>query len=151
MPGLKDRLNQDLKTAMLARDSFLSDTLKGLKAAILNQEISEGKREEGLSDADIETLFAREAKKREEAATLYTEGGNEEMSTKERKEKDIITKYLPKQLTEQELSVLVEEIIHELGAVDVKDMGRVIGAVKAKVGNSAEGAMVAQLVKSKLQ
>ena len=48
MPGLKDRLNQDLKTAMLARDSFLSDTLKGLKAAILNQEISEGKREEGL-------------------------------------------------------------------------------------------------------
>lgn len=151
MSGLKDRLNQDIKTAMLARDSFLSDTLKGLKAAIQNQEIADKKREEGLSDNEIESLFARESKKREEAAVLYAKGGNEEMAAKERSEKDIIMKYLPKQLTEQEVSVIVDEVIHEIGAVDMKDMGRTIGVIKGKVGNTVDGALVAQLVKSKLQ
>lgn len=148
---MKDELNADLKAAMLARDSFLSDTLKGLKAAILNQEIANGKREEGLGDAEIEALFAREAKKRLEAAELYEKGGNQESAEKERREYEVIQGYLPEQLSEDEVTKLIDEAIASTDASDIKDMGKVIGAVKAKAGNSADGALVAKLVKAKLQ
>ncbi len=148
---MKDKLAQDLKAAMLARDSFLVDILKGLKSAILNQEIAEKKRESGLSDEEVETLLAREAKKREEAASLYDQGGNIEMADKERREKAVIQAYLPKQLSDEEVSQLVEEAIKQTGASEAKDMGKVIGVVKAKAGNSAEGSLIAKIAKSKLQ
>lgn len=148
---MKDKLAQDLKTAMLARDNFLTDVIKGLKAAIENQEIAERKRDEGLSDQEVETLFAKEAKKRLEAATLYDQGGNQQMADKERAEYDIIMKYLPKQLGEAEISGLVEAAITQTGASGPKDMGKVIGAVKAQTGNAADGAIIAKIVKSKLQ
>lgn len=149
--GLKTRLAADLKAAMLARDSFLSDTLKGLKAAILNEEIAKNKREEGLGDAEIEVILAREAKKRNEAAELYDQGGNSEMAEKERKEKTIIDRYLPEQLSDDELQKLVEQAISDTGANSMQDMGKVIGAVKAKAGNSADGSLIAKLVKDALQ
>jgi uncharacterized protein YqeY len=148
---MKGKINQDLKAAMLARDSFLVDTLKGLKSAILNQEIAENKREAGLSDSEVETLLAKEAKKREEAAGLYEKGGNSEMADKERREKAVIEKYLPEQLNEEEIGRLVEEAIQQTGAKEPKDMGKVIGAVKAKAGNSADGSIIAKLAKAKLQ
>ena len=149
--GLKTQLAADLKAAMLARDAFLSDTLKGLKAAILNEEIAKNKREEGLSNDEIEVLFAREAKKRNEAAELYDQGGNSEMAEKERKEKTIIERYLPEQLSEDELQKLVEQAISDTNANSMQDMGKVIGAVKAKAGNSADGSLIAKLVKNALQ
>lgn len=151
MSGLKDRINSDLKAAMISRDSFLSDVLKGLKAAILNQEIAEKVREEGLDDQAIETLLARESKKREEAAKLYEQGGNLEMAEKERKEKEIISTFLPEQLSEEEIETLVDTTIADLSASGMQDMGRVIGGVKAKAGTSADGALIAKIVKNKLQ
>ncbi len=149
--SLKTRLQDDLKSAMLARDSFLTDTLKGLKSAILNQEIAEGKREEGLGDAEIESLFAKEVKKRDEAANLYDQGGNNEMATKERAEKEIIAKYLPEQLSEEDIKKLVEQAIEATSATEPKDMGKVIGFVKGKAGNSVDGAVVAKIAKELLQ
>jgi len=148
---MKERLAQDLKTAMLARDSFLTDTLKGLKAAILNQEIANNKREMGLDDAEIENLFAKEAKKRLEAAELYEKGGNQVAADKERREYEVIQEYLPEQLNEEEVTQLVEEAIALTHAATIQDMGKVIGVVKTKAGNSADGALVAKLVKAKLQ
>lgn len=149
--SLKVRLETDLKAAMIARDSFLSDVLKGLKSAIQNQEIATGKREEGLADADVELLFAKEAKKRDEAAVLYEQGGNQEMADKERAEKEIIAEYLPEQLSEEDIKKLVTEAIAATGATEVKDLGKVIGMVKSKAGNSADGALVAQIAKNTLQ
>ena len=149
--SLKVRLEADLKAAMIARDSFLSDVLKGLKSAIQNQEIATGKREEGLADADVESLFAKEAKKRDEAAVLYEQGGNQEMADKERAEKVIIVKYLPEQMSEEDVKKLVIEAIAATGATEVKDLGKVIGMVKSKAGNSADGALVAQIAKNTLQ
>lgn len=149
--SLKVRLETDLKAAMIARDSFLSDVLKGLKSAIQNQEIATGKREEGLADADVESLFTKEAKKRDEAAVLYEQGGNQEMADKERAEKEIIAKYLPEQLSEEDIKKLVTEAIAATGATEVKDLGKVIGMVKSKAGNSADGALVAQIAKNTLQ
>ena len=151
MSELKSKLEADLKQAMLARDGFLVETLRGLKAAILNEEVAKGARDEGLSDDVIEQLFAREAKKRDEAAGLFEQGGNQASADKERAEKEIILKYLPEQLSENELQVLVNDVILELEPEGMKDMGRVIGAVKAKVGNTADGSMIANLVKKSLQ
>lgn len=151
MGQLVERINADLKTAMLARDAFQTETLRGLKAAILNEEVATGKRDTGLSDEDIEKLIAREAKKRDEAANLFEQGGNQESADKERREKKLLSQYLPEQLSESEIKRLVDEAIAEIKPEGMKDMGRVIGAVKAKAGNAADGALIANLVKSSLQ
>lgn len=147
---LKERIDADLKTAMLARDSFLVETLRGLKSAILAEEVAKQKREEGLSDTEVEQIFAREAKKRDESAGLFERGGNQESADKERAEKVVIQKYLPEQLSSEELESLIEEVIAQTGASSMQDMGKVIGGVKTKAGNSVDSALVAKLVKEKL-
>lgn len=151
MGAMIERINADLKTAMLARDAFQTETLRGLKAAILNEEVATGKRDTGLSDEDIEKLIAREAKKRDEAANLFEQGGNQESADKERREKELLSQYLPEQLSEDDIKKLVDDAVAEINPEGMKDMGRVIGAVKAKAGNAADGALVAKLVKEKLQ
>jgi uncharacterized protein YqeY len=149
--SLVERINADLKTAMLARDAFVTETLRGLKAAILNEEVAKGARETGLGEAVIEQLIAREAKKRIEAADLFEQGGNQASADKERAERVLLSAYLPEQLSETEIQKLVDDAVAELKPEGMKDMGRVIGAVKAKTGNSADGALVAKLVKERLQ
>lgn len=150
MSQLKDRINADLKTAMLARDELVTTTLRGLKAAILNEEVAKGVREEGLDDTAVEQVIAREAKKRVEAALLFDQGGNLASAAKERAEKELLDTYLPDLLSEDDVKKLVDEAIAELKPEGMKDMGRVIGAVKAKAGNAADGSLVAKLVKEKL-
>lgn len=148
---LTERIAADFKTAMLARDSFATELLSGLKAAILNEEVAKGARETGLSEEVIEQLIAREVKKRDEAAVLFEQGGNQASADKERKEAEVLKTYLPEQMSEDELKQLVDEVITELKPEGMKDMGRVIGAVKAKTGNAADGSLIANLVKSSLQ
>lgn len=123
---LKDDISADLKTAMLARDEFVTTTLRGLKAAILNEEVAKGLRDEGLGDEAIEQLIARESKKRDEAAKLFEQGGNQASADKERAEKELLAKYLPAQLSEAELSAMVDEAVAEIKPEGMKDMGRVI-------------------------
>lgn len=147
---LKERIDADLKTAMLARDEFRTTTLRGLKAAILNEEVAKGVREQGLNDAAIEQVIAREAKKRDEAAKLFEQGGNQASADKERAEKELLGGYLPEQLSEEDVRALVDTVVAEIQPEGMKDMGRVIGAVKAKAGNTADGALIAQLVKERL-
>jgi uncharacterized protein YqeY len=151
MSILKERINADLKSAMLSRDTLKTQTLQGLKAAILNEEVAKKIRDTGLPEEQIEQLIAREAKKRDEAAELFEKGGNQASADKERAEKELLTAYLPEQMDEAAVLSLIKTIIEELGATGPKDMGRVIGAVKAKTGASADGALVAKLVKDQLQ
>ena len=148
--SLKERIDADLKTAMLARDEFTTTTLRGLKAAILNEEVAKNARDTGLSDEVIEQLIAREAKKRDEAASLFEQGGNQVSADKERAEKELLGNYLPEQLSEEELGRLVDEAVAEIKPEGMKDMGRVIGAVKARAGNAADGALLARLVKERV-
>jgi len=148
---LKDKINADLKVAMLARDTLRMQTLQGLKAAILYEEVAKKVREQGLDDAAIEQLIAREAKKRDEAAGLFEQGGNQSSADKERAEKEILKVYLPEQLSETEVQQLVDEAVATLQPQGPQDMGKVIGSVKAKAGNRADGATVARLVKDSLQ
>lgn len=144
---LKEQINADLKAAMLSRDAFTTNVLRGLKASILDEEVKLNKREEGLNDSEIETLVAREVKKRNEAATLL----DEERAKNELEEAKVISKYLPEMASEDDIRNAVKEEISKIDNPSVKQMGMVIGAVKAKFGTSADGAILAKIVKEELQ
>lgn len=148
--ALKARINDDLKTALLGGDRFGAEVLRGLKAAILNEEVATGKRDEGLDDASVEQVVAKEVKKRNESAILYEQNDRAEAATDERKEAEILSAYLPAQLSEDELKGIIDGAIQTLGATSPADMGKVIGAVKAEVGTAADGATIAGLVKQAL-
>ena len=148
--ALNRRIADDTKAALLGGDRFVGEVLRNLKAAILNEEVAQNKRDEGLSDAEIEKIIAREAKKRTESMTLYQDNGREDLAEVESKEIEVLQKYLPKQLTEDEIRELVDQAISETGAASPADMGKVIGAVKAKAGTAADGATVARLTKEQL-
>ena len=148
---LKQRLQDDVKTAMLAKDAGRLECLRGLKSVILYAEVAAGKREEGLDDDEIMSLFAKEAKKRQESADLYIQGGSQERAEKELAEKAIIEEYLPEQLSEKDIAKIVDDVLAVTGAADAKAMGQVIGAVKQRVGNTADGSLIAKVVKEKLQ
>ena len=143
---LKEQINADLKTAMLARNAFETTVLRGLKASILDEEVKLGKREEGLNDTEIETLVAREVKKRKEAASLL----DEERAENELKEAEILSKYLPEMASEEEIRAAVKDEISITGEVSIKQMGAIISKMKAKFGNSADGAVLAKIVKEEL-
>lgn len=147
---LEERLNQDLKTALLSGDKVKATTLRTLKAVLLNYKVAEGKRESGISDEEVTTLLSKEAKKRQESADLYHQGGSSERADAELTEKAVIEAYLPAPLSEAETAKLVDEAIAASGASSMQDMGRVIGQVRAKAGASADGALIAKLVKQRL-
>lgn len=149
--ALKDQINADLKTALLGGDRFKGDVLRGLKAVILDEEVKQNKRDEGLDDAVIEQLIAREVKKRNESATIYDGADRKELADNERAEAAIIVGYLPKQVSEEEIQSVVDKAIADLGVSGPAAMGQVIGAVKKELGNTADGATVARLVKNTLQ
>ena len=145
--SLKETISNDLKAAFLGGNRFISDTLKGLKAAILNQEIALGKREEGLTDAEVEAVVQKEVKKRKESAEIYTQAGRDELAQKEMDEMAILEKYLPQQLSEAEIEALLRQIINEGKlTLDAKNQGMLIGQVKKRVGSAADGAVVARVV-----
>ena len=112
--ALKQRINDEMKAALLGGNRFLGETLRNLKAAILNEEVATGKRDEGLTDDEIEKVIAREVKKRVESAKLYRENNRDDLAEPEEKEIEILSIYLPQQLSEAELQSLVVEKIKEL-------------------------------------
>jgi len=148
--ALKQRIQDDLKAALLGGDRFVAETLRNLKAAILNEEVAQGKRDAGLGDEAIEQVIAKEVKKRNESAALYDQNMREDAAADERREAEILSAYLPEQLSEAELKTVVDAKVAELGATDAKMMGQVIGAVKKEVGLAADGGMIAKLVKEAL-
>lgn len=147
---LKDKINNDLKAALLSGNRFKVEVLRGLKAVILNEEVAQNKREEGLDDATIEQLIAREVKKRNESANIYDGANRSELAVDERKEAEIMSVYLPAQISEAEIEVVVRRFMSELGVSNMAGMGQLIGAVKKKLGNTADGALVAKIVKNAL-
>lgn len=149
--ALKEQIQQDMKAALLGGDRFVGDTLRDFKAAILNEEVNKGLRDSGgLDDSGIEQLLMREVKKRKESIALYEQNGRPELAEKEQQEIDVLNKYLPAQLSEEEITAIVQEKIAELGANGSQMMGQVIGAVKQEAGSSADGATIARIVKDAL-
>ena len=148
---LRQQLQDDVKAAMLSGDALRVETLRSLKTVILYADVAAKKRDTGgIADDEILNLFAKEVKKRQESADLYVQGGAQERADKELAEKAIIETYLPAQMSEADLTVIVDAAIAEQGEGGMQAMGKIIGAVKAKVGNTADGSVIARLVKERL-
>ncbi len=148
--SLKQRINQDIKQALLTGDRLKLDTLRMVKSVILNEEISKGKKDVGLDDQEVIDCLKKESKKRREAAELYIKAKSQERANKELEEESIINSYLPEPLSDSELSSLVDEAIKEFGEVDNKSMGLIISKVKQASDGRADGSSIARLVKEKL-
>lgn len=149
---LHQRLDQDLKIALLGGDGLKASTLRSLKSALTYARVDDkAKGGDGeLSDDQVQVVLAKEAKKRQDSADAFNKGGASDRADKELAEKAIIDNYLPEPLTSDELAQLVEQTITQLGASGPQDMGKVIGAVKAKASGSVDGAKLAQMVKERL-
>jgi len=149
--NLKQQIEQDLKTALLGGDKQTVMTLRGLKSAILYEEVAKGKRAEGMDNTGILEVLRKEAKKRQESADLYSKGGNEDRASAELSEKSAIEKYLPKLLSDEEISQLIDAAEAELGSSNKQNMGQVIGWVKSHSKGAADGAQVASAVKERIK
>jgi uncharacterized protein YqeY len=141
---LGERLQQEIKTAMLARDAERLNTLRMLKSAAGYVQIE--KKTDALSDADFMALVQREVKKRRDAVEQYTAGGRPELAARETAEIAVLETFLPKPLSADALEALVRSTIQEVGATDKKQMGAVMKAVQAKVAGAADGKTISALV-----
>jgi uncharacterized protein len=147
---IKAQIENDLKQAMLAGDKNLVTTLRGLKSAIQYAEVAKGARAEGLPDNEIIQVLAKEAKKRQESADMYIQGDSMERANAEAAEKLVIEKYLPAQMSKDEVDELVRAVVDELNVSGMQAMGQVIAKVKERSKGAADGAMIAQIVKETL-
>jgi uncharacterized protein YqeY len=144
--SLIEKINADLKAAMLARDEFTTTTLRGLKSAIGYEEVAKGKREAGLTDDEIQAVVASEAKKRDDAQKIYVKAGDDARADQENRENKILMSYLPEQLSHEELRKIIADIIAE-NNFEQKDMGKIIAAAKAKVGYKSNGESIVNTLK----
>jgi len=142
--SLAERLQQEIKSAMLAKDADRLNTLRMLKSAIGYVQIE--KKSDALSDADFTTVVQREVKKRRDSAEQFANGGRPELAAKENAEIVVLETFLPKPLSPEELEGLVRAAIQEVGATDKKQMGSVMKAVQAKVAGRADGKTISGIV-----
>lgn len=144
--SLLEQINADFKAAMLAHDDFTKVTLNGLKSAIKYKEVEKGARDQGLSEQDIQDVIAKEAKSRTDAIAIYQQAGDTERADKEARERDILLRYLPKQLDAAELRAKIDQIV-TANNLTQRDFGRIMGLAKQEIGNAAEGSAIAAAVK----
>jgi len=152
---LKGKIQEDLNSAIKSKREIETSTLRMLSAAILNKEkekrYKSGKSEDiPLIDEEIIEVVFNEVKKRKEAIELYEKGDRQELADKEKKEAEILQKYLPEQLTEEEVKKLVKEAIAKVGAKEQKDMGKVMAELMPQVKGKADGGLVSKVVKELL-
>lgn len=144
---LAERLEQDLKSALRARDAVRVSTIRLARAAIHNTQIERGRP---LSDDEIREVLAKEAKRRREAIEAFTRGGRDDLVAKESLELAILTEYMPAALPPEELRNIIAEAITQVRARDRRDTGKVMGVVMPRVKGRADGQMVNRLVQEML-
>ena len=147
--GLKETLQADLTEAIRSSDKLVSGTIRVVLTAITNEEVS-GKEARVLNDAEIITVLSREAKKRREASEEFAKAGRDDKAAEEKAEGEVIARYLPEQMSEDDVKKLVAAAIAATGAAGPADMGKVMGVLKPQVAGKADGGMVSTLVKAAL-
>ena len=145
--ALREKLDEDLKSAMRAKDSLRMNTVRALKSAIKYREIELMKP---LDEAGILGVLGTEVKRRRDSVEQYRAGHREDLATKEEQEIAILQAYLPAQLGEAELRAKVDEVVERIGAQGMKDMGAVMKALLPEVQGRADGKVVSELVKQRL-
>ena len=149
--SLKQRINEDLKQAMREGDSFKRDALRMLSSMIKNMEIEKQKREEGLSDAEVQEVISRAIKQRKDSAEQFKSGGRIDLVEKETQEIDLFFSYMPIQLTEEKIREIVREVIREMEARSKDDIGKVMGHAMQKLTGNASGDIVRRLMEEELK
>lgn len=147
---LKQKLQEDLKQSMLAKDAEKTSTLRMLVSAIGYYEIQKGGAGYVATDEDVLSVIGREVKQRNDAIEQFMAAGREELAAKELKEKAILGVYLPEQMTEEDIRRIVTEAIQKTGASTQQDMGKVMGALMPQVKGKADGTLVSKIVKESL-
>lgn len=147
MSDLKALLNDALKEAMKSKDNATRDVIRLLQSAVKQVEIDTRKE---LSSDEVMDVLQKEAKKRRESIADYEKGGRQDLVEVEKSELVIIEKFLPKQLSADEIREIVRGVIAEVGATSAKDLNKVMPAVMAKVKGIADGKLVSQIVKESL-
>ena len=147
--GLKETLKSDLTEAIRSSNKVVSGTIRMVLTAITNEEVS-GKEARVLSEDEIITVLSREAKKRREAAEEFAKANRPDKATEEKAEGEVIAKYLPAQLSEDDIKKMIAAAVASTGAAGPGDMGKVMGAIKPQIAGKADGALVSSLVKSAL-
>jgi len=148
---LKQKILEDLKLAMKAGDTAKRDALRMLDSMVKNSEIEKKKREEGLSDEEVQEVIARAIKQRKDSATQYVSGGREDLAQKENAEIEILSVYMPAQLSEQEARAEVLKIIAEVGAVSKSEIGKVMGKAMTELKGKVDGNLVKKIAEEELK
>lgn len=144
---LLEKINADLNSAVKARDQIVVSTLRLLLASLHNARIAKGA---DLTDEEVVGEIAKDVKRHRESIAAYEAGARADLVDKERKELEVLTKYLPSQLSGEEISKIVEGVIAQTRASDMADMGKVMSGVMAKVKGQADGSIVSRIVTEKL-
>jgi len=142
---LKEQIQKDMIEAMKAKEEIRLGALRMVKAEIMKFEVSGSEKKE-IKDEEVIQLISKQIKQRDDAAQQYKAGNRPELAEKEEKEAEILKKYLPEQMSPEEVKKIIEDTIKELGATSKADMGKVMGAIMPKVKGKADGKLINQIV-----
>lgn len=147
---LKEKINEELKIAMKAKDEKALRGIRAIKAAIILAETSEGRTSKDLSPEEEIALLQKLIKQRKESLEIYIKNGKEDLAKIEQEEIEIIEKFLPQPLSQEELETLIKETIQQENASSIKDMGKVMKSLTPKIMGKADNKLVSELVKKLL-
>ena len=145
--NLNAQIKSDIKDAMRAKDTQKRDTLRNIQVAVKDIEVNE-RRE--VTDADVEAILVKYAKQREDAMAQFKEAGRDDLVKSELAELEIVKAYLPEQMDDAELEATIKEIVAQVGATSMRDMGKVMGSAKSAIGSRADGGRINTIVKALL-
>ena len=149
--SLKERIGEDIKTAMKAKDKIRLETVRGIKKAILEKEVAlRPQGQDSLSEEQEIEILAQLAKQRRDSIEQFSNAGRDDLADKEQQELAILETYLPEQIDDSELESIVDEIITSVGATSPKDLGKVMGVAMKQLKGKADGKKIQAIVKSKL-
>ena len=147
--NIQNLINHDIKQAMLAKDVEKLAALRSVKSAFLLEASKDGRSE--ISDEIALNIIAKLVKQRKDSAQIYNEQNRQDLEKDELEQLKHLEVYLPKQLSEDEIKIIIDTIVDDLGAVSMKDMGRVMSEANKKIGSQADGKLIANIVRDKLQ
>ena len=145
----QDQLNFKFKAAMREKNKVALESLRAIKSAILLLKTQSGAKE-NPSDIEITKLLQKLVKQRKESASIYRKQGRVDLAEPEEAQIDVISQFLPEQLSTDEVEKVIDEVIHSVGATSMKDMGKVIGITNKQLAGKADGKLIAEIVKKRL-
>lgn len=150
MSELSQQITEDMKTAMREKNTIALNTIRMLKSSIKNAAIEKGGADAELTDPEIIAVIRKEVKKRQDSIEQYEAAGRQELADQEKTEIEVLNAYLPKPLSDEEITKIVDEAIAEVGATSKKEMGQVMKLVQERTGGRADGKTLSKAVMSKL-